>query len=86
MTTENYYKAPPQEIFEDIKTNAIKIWQTYDDTYGYASEKINSIKDLKNVRDNAWHIVAMFDWDNQSKLLSIVSFESKEMILDALNS
>lgn len=35
----DYYKTPPQEIFEDIKENAIKIWQTYDNTYGYQDEK-----------------------------------------------
>ena len=54
----DYYTAPPQEIFEDIKENARKIWQSYDDTYGYASEKIARI-DIENISDNAWYIVAM---------------------------
>jgi len=28
-----YYETPAQEIFDDVKENAIKIWETYDDTY-----------------------------------------------------
>ncbi len=33
----NYYDAPPQEIFDDIKENATKIWNTYSDEFGYRS-------------------------------------------------
>lgn len=82
MKQEDYYKAPLQEVFDDIKENAIKIWQTYDDTHGYASEKINKIKSLENVQDNAWFIVAMFDTNNQSKLLRMVKTETAETIID----
>jgi len=45
-----YYTAPTNEIFEEVKAKAIEIWQTYDNTYGYADEKVNKIKDLENVR------------------------------------
>lgn len=72
MTIKEYYTAPKQEIFNDIKRNALFLWKTYDDSNGYATEKINDIKDLENVSDNAWFIVAMFDPINQSKLLSMV--------------
>ena len=60
MSVEDYYKAPPDSIFEDIKTNAIKIWDTYDNTYGYRDEKVNRIKDLENISDNAWFTVLIF--------------------------
>lgn len=79
----DYYKAPSDEIFDDIKTNAIKIWQTYDNTYGYQDEKVNRIKDLVNVSDNAWFIVAMFDAPNQEKLISMVKPETGDMIIKA---
>ena len=79
----NYYDAPPQEIFDDIKENATKIWNTYSDEFGYRSEKINRIKDIKNIQDNAWYIVAMFDSNNQAKLLSMVNPETGNMILKA---
>jgi len=76
----DYYQAPPDEIFEDIKENALKIWRTYDDTYGYATEKIDRVKDLKNISGNAWFIVSMFDGVNQERLLSMVRNETAEMI------
>jgi len=86
MKIEEYYIAPPQEIFEDIKEHAIKIWQSYDDSAGYATNKISRIKDITNVQDNAWYIVAMFDWVNQHKLLSMVSDETAKMIQSAISS
>lgn len=75
----NYYEAPPLEVFLDIKENAQKIWRTYDDTYGYASGKLERI-DIENIKDNAWYIVAMFDWENQEKLLKMVRPETADMI------
>lgn len=76
----DYYEAPTQEIFDDIKKNAIKIWQTYDD------EKVGRIKDIKNVSDNAWYIVAMFDYSNQAKLINMVKKETKEILLKVLTN
>lgn len=83
MTPEEYYTAPPQEIFDDIKKNCIKIWNTYDDSCGYASGKINRIKDLENIQDNAWYMVAMFDPINTKKLLNMMKKETVLMVIDA---
>jgi len=83
MDKFDYYKAPPEKIFNDIKENAIKIWQTYSDEFGYQSEKINRIKDIENISDNAWYMVAMFDSSNQAKLLSMVKPETAEIIIKA---
>lgn len=83
MTTKEYYIAPPDEIFDDIKENAIKLWETYDNSYGYVNEKKGRIVSIKNVQDNAWYIVAMFDHPNQEKLLKMVKSETAEMIKDA---
>lgn len=84
MTQEEYYTAPSDEVFEDIKTNAIKLWQTYDDQYGYATDKVNRIKDIANVQDNAWYIVAMFDIENQVKLIGMVKPQTGLLITDVL--
>lgn len=87
MKSEQYYITPPQKVFDEIKENAIKIWQTYDNQFGYVDEKVNrikDIKDIKNFKDNAWYIVAMFDSNNQMKLVSMVSEETADMILDAI--
>lgn len=69
---------PSDKTFEEIKTNAIIIWQTYDDTHGYASEKVSRIKDIQNLRDNYAFILGMFDDDNQEKLVSLLSREARE--------
>lgn len=86
MTPDQYYTAPPQEVFDEIKAAAIEIWSEYDDTYGYASDKISRIKDIENVQDNAWYMVAMFDPMNQIKLIQRVSESTAKMILDALKA
>ena len=83
MNKFDYYTAPSDEIFNDIKENAIKIWDTYDNTYGYRDEKVDRIKDLKNVSDNAWMMVAMFDYHNQAKLIAMVKPETAKMIKEA---
>ena len=80
----NYYDAPSQEIFDDIKENAIKIWNTYSDKFGYRSEKINRIKNIKNIEDNAWYIAAMFDSNNQAKLINMIQPETAEMLKQAI--
>lgn len=76
----DYYKAPEQEVFDDIKRCAIAVWQTYDNTYGYVDEKVNQIKDIKNIKDNAGYIIAMFDGHNQRKLYNLVSDKTKKYI------
>lgn len=86
MKIEQYYIAPPQKVFDEIKENSMKIWQTYDNTYGYVDEKIKRIKDVTNFKDNAWYIVGMFDSLNRLKLLNLVSKETAEMIMDAVNT
>lgn len=84
MNKFDYYTAPSDEIFNDIKENSIKLWQTYDNTYGYVDEKVNRIKNIKNVSDNAWFIVAMFDSHNQAKLFTMVKPETAVMIAQAI--
>lgn len=86
MTEAQYYTAPSAEVFQDIKQAAINIWETYDDQFGYATQKINAIKDLPNVRDNAWYMVAMFDHCNKMRLMENVSRETRLLITDALSS
>lgn len=83
MTQEEYYTAPDQEIFDDIKKCAIEVWQTMDNTYGYVDEKVDRIKDIENIKDNAWYMVAMFDQDNQRKLYALAKPETR-LLLDKL--
>jgi len=82
---DKYYEAPSDEIFEEIKREAINIWKTYDDTYDYATGKINRIKDITNISDNAMFIVAMFDNSNRRKLLGNLSKEAEDFIMERIN-
>lgn len=87
MTQEEYYKAPKQEVFDEIKKAAMELWPEIDpdnDKYGYATEKINRIKDIKNVQDNAWYIVAMFDYNNQRKLIDKLTPETAAIVEDVI--
>lgn len=72
MSQELYYTPPSDEVFGKMKAAAIQIWQGYDDTYGYATDKINAIKDIQNIQDNFMYMFAMFDDENQAKLRGIV--------------
>lgn len=87
METFNYYEAPSEAIFENIKENAMKLWDIVDtdnDKYGYATEKKNRIKDIQNVQDNAWFIVAMFDSGNIRKLLKMLNEETQRKVEEVL--
>lgn len=80
----SYQDAPSDEIFNEIKEKAIAIWNTYDDTYGYASEKINYVESITNIKDNWGTIVGMFDSDNQSKLLYLLSQQARDKVMEWL--
>jgi len=82
--SSTYYDPPTDEVFAKIKKAAISIWKSYDDTNGYASGKIDKIKNLDNIQDNAMYIVSMFDFDNQAKLFDIVGQDITAWILEKL--
>lgn len=79
-----YYTAPDQKMFDEVKEKAIEIWSSYDDEYGYATEKIRSIKDVQNIGDNFMYMVAMFDNQNQVKLRHLISNETRQAIYDRI--
>lgn len=77
METKLYYTEPPQDRFDELKKKAVEVWQTYDNEFGYVDEKVERIKDIKNVQDNFMYIVAMFDLNNQKILASKLSDETR---------
>lgn len=85
-----YYTPPSDASFEDMKERAIGLWSTYDDTYGYASEKIERIRGIPNVQDNFMYIFVMFDMDNQRKIVAAVQpttrDDIRERMIDGGNS
>lgn len=69
-------ETPSNEIFEEMQRASINIWNTYDDTYGYATEKIDYVKNLENIQDNAMVFYRMFDYINQNKMMQLLSSDS----------
>jgi len=84
METKLYYTPPSNGVFDEVKSACIDIWSGYDDTHGYSTEKISRIKNIPNISDNFMFMVAMFDGDNQRKLSTILSEESKKEIRERL--
>ena len=75
-----YYTPPKNKYFEELKSKAMELWNTYDDEFGYASGKINRIKDIENIKDNFMYIVAGFDYSNQRKLFEKLSEETRKEV------
>jgi cystathionine beta-lyase family protein involved in aluminum resistance len=71
---------PSQEIYNEMKSIAIQVWSSYDNTYGYVTEKINYINSIKNIQDNAMVFYRMFDNSNQETFRSNASNEVLEYI------
>jgi len=86
MEEKLYYQAPSDEIFEEVKAKVIEIWQGYDNTYGYASEKIARVKEIQNVSDNVMTIAAMFDHINLAKLAEKLSPEARSAMKERMIS
>jgi hypothetical protein len=82
-----YYKAPKDKYFDEVKKEAMKLWKKVDsdnDKFGYATGKINRIKDIKNIDDNFMYMVAMFDINNQRLLANNLSDGAKKAIRDRM--
>lgn len=72
LPVSEYYRPPPDRIFEAIKEASILVWKTYDDDYNYVTEKLARVEPIQNIGDNAWYLVAMFDIQNQRKLWELL--------------
>jgi len=79
-----YYTAPSNEAFEDMKRAAQTIWSGYDDPY--KTEKLDRIKDMGNVGDNFMYLFAMFDPQNQQKIMQLLTKETLESVMERLRA
>ena len=65
------------EIFDDLKACALQVWEKYDDTHGYRSEKTNYVAKIANISDNYLTLIQMFDIHNQRELFTLVKPETQ---------
>jgi hypothetical protein len=77
-----YYQTPSEEIFNDMKQAAIKVWKTKDNTHRHVNEKIEIVNAMKNYRDNAMICYNMFDHIDQRTFLQHLSDPAKEYITE----
>jgi hypothetical protein len=73
-------ETPSIEIFNEMRAAATQIWNTYDNQFGYVTEKLNRINSLENIQDNAMVFYRMFDWENQAKFRNLISHQTLEYI------
>lgn len=74
-----YEKLKSLSLLWILKLKAISIWKWYDDTYWYATEKINEVNRIM-LHCDAYIIWNMFDIFNQKKLLEHLTDDEIELI------
>jgi hypothetical protein len=74
------HETPSEEIFNEIKQAAIKVWKTKDNTGGYVTEKIAYLNSFSNYADNAMTFYRLFDSTNRMIMLKLLSGEALEYI------
>lgn len=82
MSESMFYTAPSDTIFNEMKSLALQIWETYDDTHGYATEKKEIVNSLENIGSNFMTIYQMFDFINQSRLIDKASDDLRRAIYE----
>lgn len=80
ISNEEYETPPSEEIFQEIKVKSCYIWQIVWKHQSYITEKVKYIDSLKNIGSNAMTIVALFDSNNQAKLMRILSDEALDFL------
>ena len=78
MTTELYYTAPDEDVFNEVKKRAIELWIELRGKYH--AEKTGYVSKIQNIKDNIMTIIAMFDISNQGRLADKLSDEAKKEI------
>lgn len=79
-----YYTAPSDTAFEEVKSASIEVWSEKSDLGSYRTEKIDQIKDIKNVGDNFMYMIAMFDSGNQRKVVEKLGEETKQAVRERM--
>lgn len=86
MTTNLYYQAPSDAAFEDMKKACMDVWSTMGNDGGYRDEKIGRIKDIKNISDNFMYMFAMFDINNQRRVVSLIEVSTIEDVRERMKA
>lgn len=78
-----YWIEPSDEIFTHLRTTIItNVWRKYNDTYGYASSKIDYINSFENLSDNFMTMWNMLDVRNAQIVLDKINYRTYKAIKD----
>lgn len=75
-----FYTPPREESFNELKEACIRFWNTFDDKFGYATEKIDRIKDLPNDGPNFVMMVQMIHPVAREVISKLLSLETRNEI------
>lgn len=75
-----FYTPPREESFNELKEVCIKFWKTFDDKFGYSTEKIDRIKDLSNDGPNFVMMVQMIHPVAREIISKLLSLETRNEI------
>jgi len=74
------HETPTIEIFNELKEAATTVWNTFDNTYGYVTEKLEIVNSIENYADNVMISYRMFDNGNQRLMRQELSSEALSYI------
>ena len=86
MKPELYTTPPKQRCFEELKSVCIRYWGTFDNSFGYGTEKIEQTKALENVGSNFMTMIKMIhplSWEVIADALSKETRNHISMRLEA---
>jgi hypothetical protein len=75
-----FYTPPREESFNELREVCIRFWKTFDDKFGYATEKIDRIKDLPNDGPNFVMMVQMIHPVAREVISKLLSLETRNEI------
>ena len=75
-----FYTPPREESFNELREVCIRFWNTFDDKFGYATEKIDRIKDLPNEGPNFVMMVQMIHPVAREVISKLLSLETRNEI------
>lgn len=79
MTKDLYHTAPSDEMFNEIKTAAIRLLKKQDQP-----SKIETIEALKNINQNYMKIIETFDGTHQIILLTKIRRATAQRVMEAI--
>lgn len=72
--------APNETIFQEIKSAAIAVCKLMNNKGGYATEKLNYIEGIENIKDNAMVFYRMMDVGNRTLMRTKLGKDSLNYI------